>query len=510
MRLAGWARSDWGVGQLADRRTVNPEVAGSSPAAPALPPPIKRRNSSRWRFRLQFRVVLASCAMLVLSPSALLAHAHLVASSPRVGERLASPPRVIQLMFSEILIAGISRFVLTGPLGDTIKLTPAVPDSMGSHTIAARPQGHLTAGVYKVHWVAAGRDGHPMRGTFSFTIAESSPSAPLAVNGDSTVSRSPGEPSALIRDSAVTVSPANAVAPGLPMTIARWLGFLALFSVIGAVAFRFAILERIARLFAADDPFIHIASVGAATYGLFAAVALIIATVIKLYGESLAMRDVPPETIVFATGWGWAWLAQMLACAVAVVAFAIAVRGARTGWLLGALAAIVLVVTPAATGHAIGSDEAVFAVPIDVVHVLAGSTWLGTLAVILIVGIGAAAKTPGTVPLGARVAAMIRVFSPMALICGATIVATGVAASLLHLEPLSALWTSWYGKVLIVKLAMVALLFAVGAWNWRRVKPSLGGDEGVKALRFSARVELSVAAAVLMVTAFLVALPLPE
>ena len=25
----------WGVGQLADRRTVNPEVAGSSPAAPA-------------------------------------------------------------------------------------------------------------------------------------------------------------------------------------------------------------------------------------------------------------------------------------------------------------------------------------------------------------------------------------------------------------------------------------------------------------------------------------------
>src|SRR5256714_6694769 len=30
------ACSYWGVGQLADRRTVNPEVAGSSPAAPAL------------------------------------------------------------------------------------------------------------------------------------------------------------------------------------------------------------------------------------------------------------------------------------------------------------------------------------------------------------------------------------------------------------------------------------------------------------------------------------------
>ena len=29
--------SRWGVGQLADRRTVNPEVAGSNPAAPVGP-----------------------------------------------------------------------------------------------------------------------------------------------------------------------------------------------------------------------------------------------------------------------------------------------------------------------------------------------------------------------------------------------------------------------------------------------------------------------------------------
>jgi len=447
--------------------------------------------------------------MLVLAPSVLLAHARLVNSSPRAGERLASPPRVIQLMFSEILMAGVSRFIVTGPLGDTIRLAAAVPDSMGSHTIAARPLDYLAAGVYQVHWVAAGRDGHPMRGGYSFTIAESS-SAPPAVGGDTAVGASRGEPSAVIGDSGVTVSPANAVALGQPMTIARWLGFLALFSVIGAVAFRFAILERVAHLFEADDPFLHIASVGAATYGLFAAVALIVATVIKLYGESLAMREVPPEAIVFATGWGWAWCAQMLACLLAVLGFAIAHRGPRNGWSLAALAAIVLVVTPAATGHAIGSDEALFAVPVDIVHVLAGSTWLGTLAVILIVGIGAAAKTPGTLSLGARVAVMINAFSPLALICGATIVASGVVASLLHLEPLSTLWTSWYGKVLIVKLACVSLLFAVGAWNWRRVKPSLGGDEGVKALRFSAKVELSVAAAVLMVTAFLVALPLPE
>lgn len=397
-------------------------------------------------------------------------------------------------MFSEILMKGVSRFVITGPSGDTIRLEPAVPDSMGSHTIAGRPLVPLSAGVYQVHWVAAGRDGHPERGSFSFSVAGSSSVLPVEMS----------------KDSAVNEDQMDAFALGRTMTIARWLGFLALFSIVGAVAFRYAILGRVAHQFGDGDPFLHIASVSAATYGLFAAVALVLATVVKLYGQSVAMQDIPAESILLATGWGWAWCAQMLACLVAIAGFAMAHRAPRNGWPLAALAAAVLVVTPAATGHAIGSDEALFAVPLDIVHVLAGSTWLGTLSVILIVGIGAAAKTPGTVSLGARVATMVNSFSPLALTCGALMVATGVVASLLRLEPLSSLWTSWYGRILIVKLAFVALLFAVGAWNWRRVKPSLGGDEGVKALRFSARVELAVAAMVLMVTAFLVALPLPE
>jgi copper transport protein len=459
----------------------------------------------RGRIRgIVLRAAIFSCAMLVLAPSVLHAHARLVRSEPRAGERLATSPALIELEFSEILMARVSRIVLVGPLGDTVRLAPA--DSMGSHTIAARPEAPLTAGTYRVHWVAAGRDGHPERGSFSFTVGGSVPAAPDA----SGVTAALADPVAGSGDTALSENPAEAVAQGRFQTNARWLGFLALFSVIGAIAFRFVVLGRLARSIDVGDPFLHIASVGAATYGLVASVALVVTTVIKLYGESLAMRDIPPKAILFATGWGWAWSAQMVACLLAIVGFAIAHRGTRSGWPMAALAGVVLSVTPAATGHAIGSDEALFSVPLDVLHVLAGSTWLGTLAVILIVGIGSAGKTPGTVTIGARVAAMINAFSPVALICGGIIVATGAIASLLHLEPLSSLWTSSYGKVLLVKLAFVVLLFVVGAWNWRRIKPNLGGDEGVSALRFSAKIELSVAAMVLMVTAFLVALPLPD
>jgi copper transport protein len=451
-------------------------------------------------------------------PSVVLAHARLLKSSPRAGERLTTSPARIVLEFSEVLARGMSRVALVGPRGATIRLAQAASDSMGSHTIVTNLTQRLSAGTYTIHWLAAGRDGHPQHGSFSFTVlgpisdTTVAGSEDTALTGDTAGRRGTmlrGD-TAVSRDTAVSEGAADTFALGQPMTAARWVGFLALFSVIGALAFRFAVLPRVARLSEAGDPFEQIASVGAATYGLFAAIALVVTTVIKLYGQSVAMREIPPEAILFATGWGWAWSAQMVACLVAVVGFAIAHRGTRSGWRLAALAGAVLVVTPAATGHAIGGDEALFAVPIDVLHVLAGSVWVGTLGVILIAGIGAAAKTPGTVSLGTRVAAMINAFSPLALVCGAAIVATGVVASLLRLEPFSSLWTSTYGKVLIVKLALVSLLFVVGAWNWRRVKPTLGGNEGVKALRLSARAELSVSALVLVVTAVLVALPLPE
>src|SRR5688500_19220413 len=87
--LAGRARGFWGVGQLADRRTVNPEVGGSSPPAPALPPSVSRFSSRGSRRDRMLRVVLRatafSCALLVGAPSLLQAHARLVRSVPQIG-----------------------------------------------------------------------------------------------------------------------------------------------------------------------------------------------------------------------------------------------------------------------------------------------------------------------------------------------------------------------------------------------------------------------------------------
>jgi putative copper export protein len=135
--------------------------------------------------------------------------------------------------------------------------------------------------------------------------------------------------------------------------------------------------------------------------------------------------------------------------------------------------------------------------------------WLGTLAVIVIVGIPAALKAPDSIRPGERVAGVINTFSPVALTCGGVVVATGLASSLMHLPTLATLWTSLYGVALLLKLFFVALLFAAGAWNWQRMKPRLTGENAIGPLRSSASLELVLGAVVLTITAILVALELP-
>jgi copper transport protein len=469
----------------------------------------RKKDSSLIHHRVVSRHLIVAALILLVTPALVFAHARLLRSTPSAGARLESPPASIRLVFSEIPMAAVSKIVLIAPNADTVRLAAVRVDPADRHAILADVQGSLDSGKYTVHWSAAGSDGHPSAGSFTFTIGRAAPTS-TAESAAAPVAPTHEKP---ITPRARRIDEAVQFALGAPMWTARWIGFVALFLVIGAVSFRYVVLGRIPRSdLEPDEPFYHMAAIGASTAGMIAAVVLVVTSVLKLYAETVAMRDVAARTILFATSWGWAWLAEITACVIAVVAFAAAHRvgNNRGSWTLAAICALTLAVTPALTGHAIGSDDAIFAVPLDGLHVLAGSAWLGTLAMILFVGVGVAAKAPGAISIGSRVAALINAFSPLALVCGGVVVATGIAASLLHLSPISRLWTSTYGMTLIVKLALVSLLFSLGAWNWRRVKPNLGGDEGVIALRFSAKLELTASILVLAVTAFLVALPLPE
>lgn len=216
-------------------------------------------------------------------------------------------------------------------------------------------------------------------------------------------------------------------------------------------------------------------------------------------GESWAMVG-----ILLGTPWGQAWLAQVLAASILTAApTLIARRPESTARALGAgVVVAALVAAPAFQGHAIGSSLwPALAVAGDVLHLAAAGMWIGTLVVIVSVALprsdGISADT------------LIRAFSPYALGGAATLAATGLFASWLHVRNPFLVWDSTYGRVLLLKIALVAGVAAVGAVNWRRLTPQLTSPGGVARLARAARGELALAAAVFLVTAVLVATPLP-
>jgi copper transport protein len=91
-------------------------------------------------------------------------------------------------------------------------------------------------------------------------------------------------------------------------------------------------------------------------------------------------------------------------------------------------------------------------------------------------------------------------------------VLTGVVATFTYTNALGELWTTGWGRLLLVKLALLLAVAATGYWNWRVVTPRLRADvpDTARHLRRVVAVELLLGALLLGATAVLVGLGTPR
>lgn len=465
------------------------------------------------------RTALLALLALAALPAPALAHAHLKSATPASGATLTTAPRQLVLTFSEAPALAMSALRLFGPDSTPVALGVLTHDA-GVHAIAASIAGPLVAGRYTVQWQTAGDDGHVQRGSYQFVIADGAEglavTAPVAAQHDSMAH---GTPAAGSASGATALPDASSFDENsILYVVIRWAQFAALLLLIGAVTFRWWILPRAGVAIA--EPARRALAAGAAATGSWSAwllaetaVARLLAQSATLHGAGHMADPVVLGPLVTRTIWGDAWLLEIVAAIVAIVALAIARREATsvTAWRITTLAVIALAFVPAMSGHAIATpQQAPIAVLADTFHVLAGGAWLGGLAVMLAVGLPVMSRESAGGGTNA-LATMVNAFSPLALGSAGVLVLTGIIAARYHVGSWAAFGTTEYGRALLIKLAVIVILLAVAAWNWRRVRPSLAtGDAGGAArLTRSGRAEVLLAIVVLLVTAVLVALPTP-
>jgi copper transport protein len=210
-------------------------------------------------------------------------------------------------------------------------------------------------------------------------------------------------------------------------------------------------------------------------------------------------------TLLLGSSWGARWLWQFGA-GVLLLPAAAALRRWNVAWpglLAGAAVAMTLPLTGHAMEHPWGPAVGVL---LQGAHVATSGVWLGTLTVLAAACArllppmprSAAAMTLAT--LGAR-------FSPLALLSASLLAAAGTLLGVVNVGRLGALASTGYGRLLLLKLALVGAIAALGALNWRRVVPALQHgsepDAAVRRLSVSVALELGLAVLVLVVTALL-------
>ncbi len=468
----------------------------------------------RWR-----AAALAVC-LTTLAARPALAHGHLRSSVPANGAVLSTAPSALRLTFTESPELAFTTVELLDPTGQPVALASValIPDS--SRVVVAAIRGPLVAGRYTVRWRTAAKDGHPTSGEFHFSIESGAAGlsvAPAKVAGQA--ASSPPAAGMSTRGDAVLEQRTGAFdvqSPGY--VVVRWILFTAVLIVVGAVAFRFAVLPRVSGAEAVDAAWLADAGRRAAHAGYLAAIAALVASALRLAAQSFALDGAGdrwwPASLGDLLGhsvWGRVWVVSVVAAAGAALAFQRARGGSARAWAGAAAAAVTLAASLGLSGHAASSDRLpALAVVADSLHVIGASGWLGSLLLVVVAGLPAALAAsagPDAGERGVRVARLVQAYSPTALLFAGMVGVTGVFATWLHVASVPALWSTPYGRTLLVKLAVLSVVVATGAYNWLRLRPSLGGSDGPPRLRRSAAMELLVGVLVLLVTAVLVATP---
>jgi copper transport protein len=410
-------------------------------------------------------MAFGAAVALLLVPVTAEAHALVVRSDPSAGSSLAHVPGAITVTFSEAPELNLSTIEVVDASGRTVSHGPVRAVS-GDALKLTEAMGPLLNGVYTVRWKTVSRDdGHSSSGTFTFGVG---PSAYAAS----------GAPVPAL------VEPPSSASP--PVVAGHWIFYVGLGLLVGgAWVSLFALRGTTRRLL---------------TVTLLGALAMLAG--LTLYGAAQALADGTPLSDLPSDSLGLALVAQALPglAAAACVEVALWRRGTtRTAALvLANVLAATTILVHVLTTHAASSRVAWLEVAAQWAHLAAFAAWIGGLAALL-------------VALGSRPspdkAAAVRRFSQVAAVSLLVVGATGLLRALDEVAAWSALAATLFGQLVLVKVALLVCLAALGAWNRFRAVPVAA--RSLLGLRRVGRLEIGVAGLVLLASAILTSLVPP-
>jgi copper transport protein len=453
------------------------------------------------------RVAVTGAALLALVLVPALpasAHAKLDSTDPPANANLKAAPTAVVLEFDEPVEVALGSVRVLDAKGRRVD-RGRVQHPGGNPKIVRIELDSGLKGGFAVGWRVVSADAHPISGAFTFGVGAGT-----------------GRQASAVADE-LLAGGSGSYAVGVVFAVVRWLDFAALVLLVGAGVFLVVVWRA-----GTGNPRARRLLWSAWGTGLGGTVAAI--GLQGAYATGLPLTSALDPALageILATRYGVVLAARIVLLLLAIpILIALGRTGlgkqeGRPAWFsawavdMAALAGVGLLLTPGLAGHAGTGAFIPIGIVADLVHLSGVSVWLGGLVMLV------------AVVLPRRDAAELRQvvprFSSIAFGAVVAIVASGTVQAWRQLGSVSALTSTTYGRLLLVKVAVVAGLVGLG-WASRRIvqrrlvpagrlvarpagpgaaKADPDGDI-VSRLRRSVGVEVVLAAVVLAVTSLLV------
>jgi copper transport protein len=353
----------------------------------------------------------------------------------------------------------------------------------------------LVNGTYSVVWsILSTADGHPTRGYVPFTIGTSADvqlvAIPASVTGDTG-------------------------APGWLRAASRWLAYAGLLLSLAIwPLWSLVVMPALRSTRSSARPGLAVVTrLALIGFGLAAAgnLAALLVQAMELSGSyATALR-----TTLFDTRFGDLWLLRMLLLGVlaALLSYAAWVRPWRRPVisLLTIVASFALVVPFSLNAHASAQPSGrTVALAVDMVHLAAAGIWGGGVVIIAALVWRLRASLPGD-QLRDLLAALLPRFSFLGISAWILLLLTGAYAAWLQVGNLDAARGTTYGNAFLLKLALAALLLALGATHFlavsRRIARASTDHAWTRRFRVTIAIEAAGIIAILLVTGWLTSTP---
>ncbi|MFI6328409.1 copper resistance CopC/CopD family protein [Micromonospora chersina] len=423
-----------------------------------------RRRVARLGAAAGLLVTLVALLLAPATPAS--AHAVLVSSSPAASAVVPSAPAEVVITFSEGVRKVPDKVRVIAPDGS--RADRGEPTFKGAVvTIPVDPSG--ARGTYLVSYRVISADSHPVSGAFTYSVG--APSTPPTDTG--------------------TDTRANPVV-GNAVKVAKYLGYAGLLLLVGPALVLAALWPR------------RLSRRGPARLAWSGLGLLAVATLAELwlqvpYTNGGGLFDVSGSGFgdVLNSTYGTAHLVRLglLAAAVFLLRPLFAGPVGRTdGLILAILGGAALFTWPLA-GHPAASPAPAVSVVVDAVHLGSMAVWLGGLVMLAVFLLRRADER--------ELDAILPIWSRWAALAVAALLLAGTVQGLIEVATPKALVDTTYGRLLLAKIVLFALVVGVAAYSRSLVRRrTAAGRPGL--MRRAVLAELAITAVVLGVSATLV------